>query len=149
MSDPDPFAAFAAAAAAELTAEGFPRMPARVLMELTASDEGRLTSAELSERTGASAAAISGAIRYLTTLGFVRSTTAPGTRKHVYSLPPVAWYTSTLTQNRYAHILEVIEQGLPAMPPTAARERIAEMADFFRFLDQRMPELMEEWRASR
>lgn len=132
--------------AAELAAQGFPRMPARVIMALTVSDEGTLTSAELAARLDASPAAISGAVRYLQTIGVIRAATVPGTRKHVYSLPPIPWYASTLTQDRYGHIVEVLETALGEMPDGGARDRIAEMADFFRFLQTEMPRLWARWK---
>jgi len=132
--------------AAELAAQGFPRMPAGVIMALTVSEEGRLTAAELAEQLDASPAAISGAVRYLQTLGFIRSSTIPGTRKHVYALPPIPWYANTLTQDRYSHIVEVLERGLDDMPEGAARDRMLEMAQFFRFLQSEMPRLWSRWK---
>ena len=48
-----------------LTAAGMPRMPARVMMALVGSPDEGYTAAELAERLGVSAAAVSGAVRYL------------------------------------------------------------------------------------
>jgi predicted transcriptional regulator len=132
--------------AAELAAQGFPRMPARVIMALTVSDEGTLTSAELSAQLDASPAAISGAVRYLQAIGLVRAATVIGTRKHVYSLPPIPWYAATLTHDRYGHIVEVLDAALDDMPDGGARDRIAEMSDFFRFLQAEMPRLWARWK---
>ena len=132
--------------AVELTAAGFPRMPARVIMALTVSPDGTMTAADLAERLDASPAAISGAVRYLQTLGFVRSSTVPGTRKHVYALPPIPWYATTLTQDRYGHIVEVLDAAVAELPDEGARERIAEMAEFFRFLQVEMPRLWARWK---
>ena len=132
--------------ATELAAQGFPRMPARVIMALTVSAEGRLTSAELADLLDASPAAISGAVRYLQTLGFVRASTVSGTRKHVYALPPIPWYATTLTQDRYGHIVEVLDAAAPDLPEGGSRERVAEMADFFRFLQTEMPRLWARWK---
>jgi hypothetical protein len=151
MSD-DARAAFVALVSDELAARGFPPMPARVIMALTASDEGRLTAAELATRLSASPAAISGAVRYLLAIGMIRRGAVPGSRRHVYALPEgSAWYSVTLTRpGLYAHVVEVLERGLPAFPRRSpARARIEEMADFFRFVDERMPVLLEEWRATR
>jgi DNA-binding transcriptional regulator GbsR (MarR family) len=134
--------------AAELAAQGFPRMPARVIMALTVSPEGALTSAELSARLDASPAAISGAVRYLQTLGFLRASTVPGTRKHVYALPPIPWYAATLTQDRYGHIVEVLDTASAELPEGGARDRILEMAEFFRFLQAEMPRLWARWKGS-
>jgi DNA-binding transcriptional regulator GbsR (MarR family) len=139
----------AGAVAAELAAQGFPRVPAQVLMALTARSSGVMTAAELGEAVGVSPAAISGAIRYLGVLGFVRVAVVPGTRRHVYSLPAVPWYASTLVQDRYSSMLALLDTGLRDLEPGPARDRLAEMADFFRFLRAEMPRLWERWRASR
>lgn len=95
---PDPFADFVERASSELAAQGFPRMPARVLMALTATADGKATAEELATRLQASPAAISGAVKYLGVVGFVRNTTIPGTRKHVYSLGDTPWYASSFTR---------------------------------------------------
>ncbi len=137
------------AVAAELAAEGFPRLPAQVLMALMVSPTGTMTAAELSAGLGVSPAAVSGAIRYLGVLGFVRVAVVPGTRRHVYSLPAVPWYASTLVQDRYSSLLALLDDGLRDLEPGAVRDRLAEMADFFRFLRAEMPRLWERWRAGR
>jgi DNA-binding transcriptional regulator GbsR (MarR family) len=146
----DPIGAFVEGIASELAAEGFPRMPAYVLMTLTALDSGRATSAELAERLGVSAAAISGAVKYLTVLGFVRSSTVSGSRQHVYTLPEVPWYTYSLSRpEMYLRTESLLRSSLARMPQGPARERIEEMTEFFAFLSERLPQLLVEWRARR
>jgi DNA-binding transcriptional regulator GbsR (MarR family) len=135
--------------AAELAAQGFPRMPARVIMAITVSEEGRLTAAELAERLDASPAAISGAVRYLQTIDLLRATTVPGTRKHVYGTTPVPWYAASLNQDRWGHMIEALDRALVDLPPGSARERIEEMTEFFRYLQAELPRLWERWRDSR
>ena len=148
MTAADPFSGFVERAASELTAQGFPRMPASVIMALTATEDGKATAAELAGRLGVSAGAISGAIRYLSAIGMVRSSIIPGTRRHIYALPERPWYTASLTQpGLYAHIAAVVRSEVERLPAGAARDRIAEMAEFFAFLDRRMPDLLEEWNA--
>ena len=137
------------AVAAELAAEGFPRLPAQVLMALMVSPTGTMTASELAGALGVSPAAVSGAVRYLGVLGFVRVAVVPGTRRHVYSLPAVPWYASTLVQDRYSSLLALLDDGLRDLEPGAVRERLAEMAGFFRFLRAEMPRLWERWRAGR
>ncbi len=142
----DPFAQFVENAAGELVAQGFPRMPANVIMALTASEDGRLTAADLAESLGVSPAAVSGAVRYLSTIGMVRSATIPGTRRHVYALPERPWYTASLTRRDiYGHIVAQLRRDIVRLPSGAAKTRIEEMADFFEFIDRRMPQLLEEW----
>ena len=156
MTDADPpggdaIAEFVERTASELAAEGFPRMPAYVLMTLTATDSGRLTAAELGDRIGVSAAAISGAVRYLTLLGFVRSTTLPGSRKHVYALSETPWYAYSLSRPElYLRTETLLRNGAEQMPAgSPGRERIEEMAEFFSFLSERLPQLLVEWRERR
>lgn len=133
--------------AAELTAHGFPAMPARVVMALTVSEEGRLTSEQLSSFLSASPAAISGAVRYLNTLGVIRQATVAGSRRHVYSLTHTPWYTVSLTNpSVYRNLTRLLESGSAHLDAgSSARGRVQEMAEFFRFLERRMPELLDEW----
>jgi DNA-binding transcriptional regulator GbsR (MarR family) len=121
-------------------------MPAYVLMALHGNDEGRMTAAELSEQLGVSPAAVSTAIAYLTRVGFVRTQTVPGTRRHVYVIPD-AWYTVTLTEPRYRALAVQTRAAAEKLHPGPARERVEKMAAFYEFLDERMPELLEEWNA--
>ncbi len=146
MSTPHPSSEFVQHAAGDLVAQGFPRMPAYVLMALLGNDEGRMTAAELSEQLGVSPAAVSTAIGYLTRVGFVRTQTVPGTRRHVYVLPD-AWYTVTLTEPRYRALAVQTRASAEKLKAGPARDRVEKMAAFYEFLDERMPELLEEWNA--
>ena len=152
MTEPvDPFAEFIDRASSELTAQGFPRMPARVLMALTATDDGKATAEELATRLKASPAAISGAVRYLGVVGFVRNTTVPGTRKHVYSLGDTPWYATSFTRGElYTQIENAMRGPIDGMPrDSGAIARIEEVADFFAFMRRRLPSLLDEWNAER
>jgi DNA-binding transcriptional regulator GbsR (MarR family) len=148
---PDPFAEFIERSSSEMVAQGFPRMPARVLMALTATDDGKATAEELAQTLQASPAAISGAVRYLGTVGFVRNTTIPGTRRHIYSLSDTPWYASSFTRTQlYSQIENSMRASVARMPPdSAARARIEDVADFFGFIRRRLPALMDEWQAER
>lgn len=151
MSRDHPTADLAARAATEFAANGFPAMPARVIMALTVNEAGQLTAEELAEQLSASPAAISGAVRYLSTLGFLRASTLPKSRRHLYMLPPTPWYTSTLSKpGSYRNITELLASGATQLTEgSAARARIEEMVDFFSFIERRMPELLDEWNDSR
>jgi DNA-binding transcriptional regulator GbsR (MarR family) len=140
-----------AGAATELAHNGFPTMPARVIMALTANEEGRLTADELAARLGVSPAAVSGAVRYLATLGFIRVGAVPGSRRHVYTLPHTPWYTTTLARpGVYRNLIELLASAAGRMgEESVARMRVEEMADFFRFFERRMPQLLEEWQRER
>jgi DNA-binding transcriptional regulator GbsR (MarR family) len=151
MSTADPFESFIERASSELAAQGFPRMPARVLMALTATEDGKATSEELASRLKASPAAISGAVRYLGVVGFVRNTTIPGTRRHVYSLGDTPWFASSFTRGEiYAQIENAMRSPIEGMPRgSGAVARIEEVADFFAFMRRRLPSLLAEWDAER
>jgi len=152
MSDErDVIARFIGDVGADLASQGFPRMPALVLLALVSSESGRLTSAELTEQLGVSAAAISGAVKYLQMIGFLRVLTEPGGRKHVYSIGDTPWYTASLRAAPRFHENEARMRAaaeLLASRPEA-RARIEELADFYAFMGKRLPELLVEWNERR
>jgi predicted transcriptional regulator len=138
-------------AAAGFSAAGFPKMPARALMALVSSEEGRLTAAELSEKLGVSAAAVSGAVRYLQTAGFVQRVSQPGSRRDIYALHDDEWYIASTRRSpvyqSLAALTDAVAGALPA--ESAAGARVAEMGRFYRFLAARVPSLLDEWERER
>jgi DNA-binding MarR family transcriptional regulator len=138
-------------AAAGFAAAGFPKMPARALMALATSDDGGLTAAELSDRLGVSAAAVSGAVRYLQTAGFVQRVSQPGSRRDLYALHDDEWYIASLRNNtRYQDLAVLTGATAEALPAgSAARSRVTEMSRFYRFLHSRMPALLDDWERER
>lgn len=140
--------------AAVLAAAGFPKMPARVMMALTVTESAGLTAADLADRLEASPAAISGAVRYLQTLGIVRRIAQNGSRRDLYQIPS-DWYALMVRNSPvYGVLADQAEAGLLAVgdPESPATERLRDMAGFYRFLQGRLPDLIGEWedvRASR
>ncbi|MHA7984684.1 GbsR/MarR family transcriptional regulator [Rathayibacter sp. CAU 1779] len=142
---------YAEHAAAVLNAAGFPRMPARVLLALSVADSG-LTAAEIAERLDISAAAVSGAVRYLQTLAMVRRVSKPGSRRDVYDLPNNTWYAASMSETRiFDAMISLTEAVMPATggTQTPVGARLDEMLGFFRFIRSRLPELLREWDAQR
>ncbi|MES2170340.1 MAG: MarR family transcriptional regulator [Actinomycetota bacterium] len=137
--------------AATLAAAGFPRMSARVMMALMVTESGKATAEELMERLGVSAAAISGAVRFLQGMAIVRRHSIPGTRRHQYELADHPWYDATSSQGGlYTRLIGLSERGLAAMPEgSAIAARTAEMVDYFTFVRERLPQLSAEWLANR
>jgi DNA-binding transcriptional regulator GbsR (MarR family) len=136
-------------AAAMLAAAGMPRMPARVMMALVGSPDDGYTAAELAERLGVSAAAVSGAVRYLISMRLIQRLSRPGDRRDRYDLVDDAW-GGMITSNSplYAALatqMDRIADENADAPVSVARAR--EIADFLRYLTQRMPQLVDEWRA--
>jgi DNA-binding transcriptional regulator GbsR (MarR family) len=131
---------------------GFPRMAARVLFALMTADEPGLTAGELGERLDASAAAISGAVRYLGQLRLVVREPVPGSRRDLYRLADNAWYVSASAEmGLYKSLIATSESVLDALggPRSPARARVAEMRDFLLFLQDEMAGLLEKWNATR
>jgi predicted transcriptional regulator len=134
-----------AQAVSALAANGFPRLPATVLMTLMTSEETELTAEVLAERTQSSPAAISGAVRYLTTIGMIRRHVLPGSRRYVYELPEHPWYTVSIEKNELYGVIEgLARKAVPTLGPRGAAE-MEEMAEFFAFLRGRLPQVLGEW----
>jgi DNA-binding transcriptional regulator GbsR (MarR family) len=147
MSEQETVDRFVREVGADLANQGFPRMPALVLLALMSSEDGRLTAAELGAQLGVSAAAISGAIKYLQLVGFIRILTEPGGRKHVYAIGDTPWYTASLRaaprfHENEAHMRQAAA-SLAGRP--GAQARMEELADFYAFMGERLPALLDEW----
>jgi DNA-binding transcriptional regulator GbsR (MarR family) len=134
-----------------LTDAGMPRMPSRVFAAVLADDRGRMTAGELAERLGVSPAAISGAVRYLMQVGLLDRHREPGERRDHYELRDDFWY------ELYAHRGEMLRRWEEAMADGVALlgterpagRRLNESREFFAFLREELPALMERWRARR
>lgn len=151
MASEHPGTEAAEQAAAMLAAAGMARMPARVMMALVGSPDEGYTAAELAERLGVSAAAVSGAVRYLVSMRMIQRLPRPGDRRDRYDLVDDAW-GGVITANApmYAALaaaMDGIADENTEAPLSVARAR--DVADFLRYLSERMPRLADEWRAER
>ena len=138
-------------AAGMLAAAGMPRMPARVMMALVGSPDAGYSAAELGERLGVSPAAVSGAVRYLQSLRMIQRLSRPGDRIARYDLMDDGWH-SMVTANapmytKLAESIEAIADENGDAPLSVARA--LRVADFLRYLAERMPQLVVEWEAAR
>ncbi|WP_288871374.1 GbsR/MarR family transcriptional regulator [uncultured Microbacterium sp.] len=138
-------------AAAMMTAAGMPRMPARVMMALVAAPEGGYTAAQLGERLGVSAAAVSGAVRYLQQLHFIQRRSRPGDRRDRYEFVHDPFYRSIVgNMPVYSRLSEYIDDIAAAHDDDrGAQARAVELAEFLRFLSTRMLQIVEDWRELR
>ncbi|WP_100812769.1 MULTISPECIES: GbsR/MarR family transcriptional regulator [unclassified Microbacterium] len=138
-------------AAAMLAAAGMPRMPARVMMALVGSPDEGYTAADLADRLGVSAAAVSGAVRYLVSMRLIQRLPRPGDRRDRYDLVDDAWADMiTVNAPLYANLaaqMDAIARENVDAPLSVDRAR--DTADFLRYLAERMPRLASEWRAER
>ena len=134
-------------AAAMMTTAGMPRMPARALMALIAAPAGGYTAAELADRLGGSAGAVSGAVRYLQDAHFIRRLPTPGHRRDRYDLVVDAFHSVMLGNIPvYVQMADYVDRiGAEATDDEVAAERASTMSGFLRFMARRMPELVAEW----
>ncbi len=135
-----------------MTTAGMPRMPARVMMALVAAPEGGYTAAQLAERLSISAAAVSGAVRYLQDAHFVRRLPpSAGHRRDRYDLAPDGFHSVILgNMPVYLRLAEHVDRiGAETGDDAAATARAAQMSGFLRFMAERMPQLVAEWESSR
>ncbi len=135
--------------AAVLGEAGVPAMPARVFSALLVTDSGRLTAAELAGLLAASPAAISGAVRYLGQVGMISREREPGTRRDVYLVLDDLWYEMSIRRDQvFARWVSAAREGVGLLGPrTPAGRRLADSLDFFVFLQEEMPALLERWRS--
>jgi predicted transcriptional regulator len=130
-----------------LTEAGMPRMPARVFAAILADDDGRLTAAEIGERLGVSAAAVSGAVRYLVQVGMVVRGREPGARRDDYRLHDQLWYEVYAYRGEMLRRWEqAMAEGAALLGSSPAGRRIEETREFFAFLREELPAMMERWR---
>ncbi len=148
---PDPARRFIDRFALALTDIGFPRMPSRVLVATMCAERRTVTAGELAERLGASPAAMSGALRYLVQVDLLEREPVPGSRSQHYRVPDNAWYESLAQrQGQLTRLAESAAEGLEALPAgSLGRMRIAEMLDFFAYLEMELPDLIGKWRRQR
>jgi predicted transcriptional regulator len=127
---------------------GFPRMAGRVVFTLMAADERSLSAGELADRLGASAAAISGAVRYLAQISMLTREHVPGSRRDRYRLVDDSWYEVTVAKMTLLKTLaDAAGQGAAAAggDGTTAGARLAGMRDFYNWVQDRMPALLDQW----
>lgn len=135
-----------------LSEAGVPRMPARVFAALLASDEGRLTAAEIAEMLRVSPAAVSNAVRYLQQVRLVEREREPGERRDHYRVySSDTWYeVITRRDEMLMRWQDDLREGVEAVgADTPAGKRLEETRRFYEFIHEEMPRLMEKWRKLR
>jgi DNA-binding transcriptional regulator GbsR (MarR family) len=130
-----------------LAETGWPRMAARVFAAILASEEGRLTAAELSERLKASPAAISGAVNYLMQLRLASREREPGSRRDVYVVQDDFWHQSMMSQDRgLTRWEDILRQMLQVTGAGSATDRrIKATIGFIEFIQEEVEGLSERW----
>lgn len=134
-----------------LTSHGLQRMTARVLATLLFTEQPSVTMAELAEVLQASAGSISGALKMLTSVGLAERVPVPGSRREHFRLPQDAWSVLFTSKNEATRaMLDAANAGIEATDPQGlARERLADMRDFYDFLASELQALVDRWHEQR
>jgi DNA-binding transcriptional regulator GbsR (MarR family) len=137
--------------AAMLADAGMQRMAARVFVALLCEDSGRLTATDMAELLQVSPAAISGAVRYLTQVNMLEREREPGSRRDYYVVKDDLWYDVITRREQLIHRWEsTMREGMELLGEhTPAGLRWRETLEFYAFLHERLPAVMEEWRERR
>lgn len=131
-----------------LTSLGLQRMTARVLAALLFTEQPTMTMGELSEKLQASAGAISGALKMLTSVSLAERVPVPASRRDHYRLRDDAWAVLFTNQNvTIAAMQNAAETGIAATgADSLAHQRLTQMRDFYAFLLAEIPTLLDRWR---
>jgi len=135
-----------------LTESGMPRMAARVFAYALAEDSDRYTAADFAEGLQISPAAVSGAVRYLTSTRLLFKDRVPGSRAEIYRVyDEDAW--SAITSARLP-LLWMWEQAVNDAAHLVGAEtrggrRLLETAAFFRFTREETAGMLERWKQHR
>lgn len=134
-----------------LTSHGLQRMTARVLATLLFTERPSVTMAELAEDLQASAGAISGSLKMLTSVGLAERVPAPASRRDHFRLRDDAWAILFTSQNETIAAMQgAADAGIAATDDDGpARARLRQMRDFYAFLMSEMPALLDRWHQER
>ncbi len=137
--------------AATLAETGMASMPSRVFALILTTDSGRLTAAEIADQLRVSAAAVSGAVRYLEQVNMVARERLPGERRDHVVVHDGAWpHILTRRDAVLRRLSSVLSDGLRDVPPSSpAGHRLAETLAFFEFVDDELSALLHRWEEQR
>ncbi len=147
-SVPDPLRTLVERMSLALHERGWSRMPARVYVALLCDEREQLTARQLTELLGVSAAAISAAVNHLIDSGLLVRDPIPGSRQEHYRLAPGGILGAVMRkQEASPHLADLAEEAvavLGARSPGA--ERLSELAEFVRFIDDELQGISERWK---
>jgi len=143
-------AAFIEGFALKLNESGMQRMAARVFATILTAPGGGLTAREIAETIGVSAGAVSGATSYLTRTGLIERTRTP--REHVdrYDIKGTSWAEVMAVETEMLLSLSSwLDKGASAVAgDPEATDRLEATRDFFAFMADEMPKLVDHWQRS-
>ncbi|QIS20945.1 GbsR/MarR family transcriptional regulator [Nocardia terpenica] len=127
---------------------GMPRMAARVYAALMVTDSGKLSAAELAERLGVGASAISGAVKYLVQVRLVERGREPGSRRDFCRIHEHTWsHFVSQSDPVLVRVQAGAGEGTAILgPDSPAGRRLDETSRFFEFLREEIEQSMAKWR---
>ncbi|MET8690697.1 helix-turn-helix domain-containing protein [Streptomyces sp. NPDC004732] len=130
-----------------MIASGMPTMMSRVAACLILTDSGSLTAAELAGHLQVSPAAISKAIAFLESQGFVRRERGEGRRERYVVDDDVYYQSMMATARATAQVVATARQGIPVLRPgTPAATRLENIARFLDFVSESTARAAEQAR---
>jgi len=130
-----------------LSQMGMPPAYGRLLGWLLICDPPQQTSTQLAESLGLSKGSVSSGMRMLERSDLVQRVPSPG-RGHAYEMVPDALVRATDPAVKHVIMRDVMQKGLALLgeegSPRAERLRISR--DFYGFIAEKIPSLMEEFR---
>jgi hypothetical protein len=128
---------------------GLPTMAARVWVAALTAESDTVTAGEIGKRLEVSPAAVSGAVQYLLQVGLLKRVATPGSRRQHFSADTDQWADMFLSRQRgLKEFAAIADQGVALVGPgTLAGGRIGEIRDFFEYLAEEMPRMLEHWLA--
>ena len=130
---------------------GYQRIAGRLVGWLLICDPPHQSAAELAEATGASKGSISTNLRLLMSAGLVERIGVPGERRAFYHLRPIAW-TRDLSAKlaQISELRRIADSGLEMLKGESPerRKRLRRMRDFYVFMEQELPAVIDKWLAS-
>lgn len=129
----------------------FPPVAGRLFGYLMVCHPPQQTIDALGEALMASRSAITGAVKMLEGLGYVARTRRAGERVDRVGLRPEALEPRNLESGLFKEQAALFREGLELLPdqPSAQRAALEELLALARFFDERLPQLMAEWRERR
>lgn len=132
--------------AGALSDSGLARTPARVMGAAMIDPDGRMTAAELADFLGISAASVSGAVRMLIQIGFLRRERERGSRRDVYVVDDDAWHESmTRRDQAYAPIKAALRAARDELGDHPAERRLTLAYEFLVFVEDELAGVLDRW----
>lgn len=152
MSTPPPDLHFIEELGMLFADQGAQPMMGRMLAHLLICDPPHQSSAELAEALQASAGSVSTITRQLLAMGMIQRAVVPGSRATSFRLTPGMWVDMMRSRNTGLRAVRLAaERGLEALSgrPAEQLDRLREFRDFYQFLEDEMPRMLDAWLARR